>query len=427
MIKEIKLPALGEGIQNGTIVNLLIKKGEWIAAGKTLIEVETDKVTIEIPSDLDGYIHEVYVKSGDKIKPGDVIAGVEISRNRLSEMVDSTNSFNNTVSKNDGLAQEISANIKNPENSFLGYHLSEGIKKPTIASPLARKLARELGVDIQDVKNNAGISRISVQSIKEFVKNNRKAPDIQSTLHLPESLLLSNFDKYGLNRKENMTGIAIATAKNMTQSWSSIPHAWVQEKADITELEKIRKQFKKDFQDKGISITITAFIVKTITASLKKHPLINCSIDIDSYTIVYKDFYNIGVAVDTERGLLVPVVKNADKLSLNKIADELNRLSTDARERKTKMEDLEGATFTISNLGSIGTTAIFPLVSFPQAAILGVGGSNMEPGWMNNEWQPRLVMPLTLGFDHRIINGADAAKFLKTIKSYLENPYKLLL
>jgi pyruvate dehydrogenase E2 component (dihydrolipoamide acetyltransferase) len=266
-----------------------------------------------------------------------------------------------------------------------------------------------------------------VLSIKEFVKIKSKTQETQTSHSSSMYLPLPNFDKYGTSNKANMSGIAIATAKNMVQSWNHIPHAWVQEKADITQLEEKRKLLKKYLEGKGASLTITAIIIKVLATALKKHPLINSSIDVESNAIVYKDFINIGVAVDTERGLLVPVVKNADRLSLTEIAGELNRFSNETREKKTKMEDLEGATFTVSNLGSIGTTGIFPLVSFPQVAILGIGGSTIQPFWINNEWRPGLLMPLTLGFDHRIINGADGAKFLKTVKGFLENPYTLLL
>jgi pyruvate dehydrogenase E2 component (dihydrolipoamide acetyltransferase) len=427
MTREIILPELGEGIKEGVIIGLLVSKNDMVTSSTILIEVETDKVTIEIPCDSEGLISEVHVKNGDKIKPGDLIVSLETNRivtagnveqiavSPALTITEDTNMANIPVIEK---TQEVSVE---PDNS-------RGQKKrPIIASPLARKLARELGIDIQDMENESGIGRISVQSIKDYVKNNKKVTETQPIHHSSPSLPLPDFEKFGVCSKVGMLGIAIATARNMSQSWNNIPHAWLQEKVDITQLEEKRKLHKKSFETYGVSFTITAILIKVLAAALKKHPIINSSIDIESNTIIYKDFINIGVAVDTERGLLVPVVKNADQLSFTEIAIKLNRFSNEGRERKTKMEDLEGATFTISNLGGIGTTGIFPLVSFPQVAILGVGGGTIEPAWIDNEWQPRLSMPLTLGFDHRVINGADGAKFLRTVKTFLEDPFALLL
>ena len=219
----------------------------------------------------------------------------------------------------------------------------------------------------------------------------------------------------------------VAMSRNIVVSASNIPHAWLQEKVDITDLEANRKKHKSKVEMAGGSLTITALVVKAVTKALQAFPLLNSSFDVKKKEIIIKEHFHIGIAVDTDRGLLVPVIRNVEKRSLTDIAIELTCISKEAKERKIKLEDLEGATFTISNLGGIGTTSMNPIVNWPQVAILGLSASQIEPVWMENEFKARLRIPLTLGFDHRGINGADAARFLQYLKTIIEEPFLLLL
>jgi pyruvate dehydrogenase E2 component (dihydrolipoamide acetyltransferase) len=218
-----------------------------------------------------------------------------------------------------------------------------------------------------------------------------------------------------------------ATSRNIRNSARIIPHAWIQEKVDITDLEASRKKHKSNIEMAGGNLTITALVVMAVTKCLKAFPVFNSSLDVEKDEIVYKDHFHLGIAVDTDRGLLVPVIRDVDKLSLTEIAYELTRISKVAKEHKTKLEDLEGATFTISNLGGIGTTSMNPIINWPQVAILGLSAGRLEPIWIEREFIPRLIIPLTIGFDHRVLNGADVAKFLKNLKRILEDPFLLII
>ncbi|MDB4293486.1 2-oxo acid dehydrogenase subunit E2, partial [Maribacter sp.] len=264
-----------------------------------------------------------------------------------------------------------------------------------------------------------GSNRISVKDVKNYAKalnQNRTTGGAHITM-----AQLPDLSKWGAIRSEAMTGIMQATSTNMTTSWSQIPHAWLQEKVDITYLEERRQAHKAAFKAKGSALTITGILVKVVAKALQDFPIFNASIDTRNAAIVYKDYINVGVAVDSDRGLMVPVLKNADQKSIADIAIELATLAQKVKSKKIAIEELEGATFTISNLGGIGTSAIFPLVSFPQVAILGVAGSQTEAIHIDGQFQPRLMMPLTIGFDHRVVNGADAARFLKHVKNLLED------
>ena len=258
-----------------------------------------------------------------------------------------------------------------------------------------------------------------MQDVKDYAKQLNQSRSNGTPGFAP--IKLPDFAKWGTIRKETMTGIAQATSKNMTTAWSNIPHAWLQEKADITDLEKKRQVYKAKVKEQGGSLTITAILVKVIAKALEEYPIFNASIDTANKEVIFKEYIHIGVAIDTEKGLVVPKIENANQKNITQIAQELGDLSQRARNKKLTADDLLGATFTISNLGGIGTTSIFPIVNHPQAAILGLAASKKEAVWIEERFQPRLLMPMTIGFDHRIINGADAARFLQYIKQLLED------
>ncbi|MGM9508853.1 dihydrolipoamide acetyltransferase family protein [Larkinella sp. GY13] len=425
---DIIMPSMGENVKEGLVVAISVKPGETVKAGQTLLEVETDKVTFEIPAEDSGEIVEIRVMKGGKVTPGDVLATLK------SKPVESSNGPAVLEPMNAPVpvipvASEEPKTVEKPEINHRPFPevFPYQSGKKVVSTPLARKLARELDIEISKIQKAVN-GRISFVDVKNYAKNrirqvdaNGHAPIARSAPPLPE------FEKYGSVRYAEMTPTMLATSRNMTLAANLIPHAWIQEKIDITELEKNRKKHKKHVETAGGSLTITALLVKAVAEALRVFPLLNASVDTEKKRIITKDFYHIGVAVDTERGLLVPVIRNADRLSVTEIARELTRISAEARERKTKMEDLEGGTFTISNLGGIGTTGINPIVNWPQVGILGLSASQVEPVWQDDQFVPRLRMPVTLGFDHRVINGADAARFLQYLKKITEDTFLLLL
>ncbi|QLG45043.1 2-oxo acid dehydrogenase subunit E2 [Costertonia aggregata] len=415
-VSEVKLPSLGEGIEKGTIIAIHVAEGDTIVAEQTLMEVETDKVVVEVPADFGGEITKVLVNIGDEVSEGTPIVKVSSGASEVSEeesIVPVTEE--RLVEVKEVAKTEIPAKTKIPMPQTNNVKRNGRFR----ASPLAKKIAREIGIDIATMPITSGSNRISVKDVKNYAKSlnqNRVSSGVSMTM-----ATLPDLSKWGNIRSEAMTGIMQATSKNMSTSWSNIPHAWLQEKVDITYLEQKRQAHKGAFKEKGSSLTITGILVKVIAKALEDFPIFNASIDTRNSAIVYKDYINVGVAVDSDRGLMVPVLKNANEKSITDISYELGSLAEKVKSKKIAMDELDGGTFTISNLGGIGTSAIFPLVSFPQVAILGVAGSQMEAVHIDGQFQPRLMMPLTIGFDHRIINGADAARFIKHVKTLLED------
>ena len=417
--RELKLPSLGEGIEKGTVINIMVSPGDKIEAEQALLEVETDKVVVEVPADVSGIIAKILLAVGDEVSEG--IPMVLLQEDRIVEQHATpkrTSESSKLASATKTVAQttEKKGTENKPEKAI---SLKDGeTKKGFRASPLAKKIAREIGINLAEIPLSETGKRITVKDVKAYAKHlnqNRGTRTAVGNMPLPD------LGQWGNVRKEAMTGIMQATSKNMTTSWSQIPHAWLQEKVDITYLEEQRQRHKKAIKDKGGALTITGILVKVMAKALEDFPIFNASIDAANNQLVYREYINIGVAVDSDRGLLVPVLKDPNKKNIQDIALELSDLANKVKQRKISGADLEGATFTISNLGGIGTSAIFPLVSFPQVAILGVAASQTEAVWINGQFQPRLHMPLTIGFDHRLINGADAARFLRHVKNLLED------
>lgn len=411
----LTLPSLGEGIEKGTIIAIHVTEGETIAQEQTLMEIETDKVVVEVPADASGLIKQILVTVGDEISEGMPIIEIESNETAVQEPPVSKEIIPTPATFEKGVTKKESA----PAPGVVPTSQPETIKKGTFrASPLARKLAREIGIDITAVGASSANGRISVKDVKAHSKQlnaNGTKVEFSTRVALPD------FAKWGPINRQALTGIDQATSKNMTTAWSQIPHAWLQEKVDITDLEAKRQAHKHQVKVAGGALTITSILVKIVAKALEEFPVFNTSVDVETNEVIYKEYIHIGVAVDSDRGLLVPVLRNANKKGLLEISKNLADLSQKVKAKKIKPEELEGGTFTISNLGGIGTSAIFPLVNPPQVAILGVAASQTEAIWSNGQFLPRSIMPLTIGFDHRIINGADAARFLQHTKQLLED------
>lgn len=431
-IINFKLPELGENIESAEIVKVLVSAGDKIEADQILLEIETDKATVEVPSEISGVVKEVKVKAGDTAKVGDTVLVIEtgdISKPDKSVKDLKESAPEPVVSKADTKPAPPKQSAVKEEKKTSTAPKPKFPAKIAPAAPSVRRFAREIGVDINEVSGSGSHGRISIDDVKRHSKSiNEKIRSGGGGIPLGiRKEALPDFTKWGNVRRESMSNIRKATADHLSYAWASIPHVTQFDKADITDLEKLRKQFGKKAEAQGSKLTVTAILMKVVAAALKAFPQFNSSIDMDSKEIIYKDYFNIGIAVDTEKGLIVPVVRNVDKKNILDLASDLTEISVKARDKKVTIEDMQGACFTISNLGGIGGTAFTPIVNSPEVAILGVSRGSYEPIYKDGEFVPRLMLPLSLSYDHRIIDGADAARFIRWVVSALEQPFLLSL
>jgi pyruvate dehydrogenase E2 component (dihydrolipoamide acetyltransferase) len=446
---EFKLPELGENISQGDLVRLMISPGAKVSVGQPVMELETDKAVVEVPSSLSGVVKEIKVKEGEKIKVGQVIFTLEGGAPRAGSSRPQTAPVEH-VSGQHGARLAFQAAIRAegkteqealppdqpqaPVATFsmpaqLGKVAGTEHRQPVPAAPHVRRLAREIGVDIYDVKGSGPGGRISEDDVKAQAKSLlvSAATAISSAPragHFAQPQL-PDFARWGKIERVSMRGVRRKTAEHLAEAWNTIPHVTQHDRADITELEQLRARFAPKAEEAGGKMTVTAIALKVCAAALKVFPQFNASIDIEKEEIVYKQYINIGVAADTDRGLLVPVIREVDKKNIVELAVELSQLSKKARERKMAANDMEGGTFTITNLGGIGGIGFTPIVNFPEVAILGISRSRLEPEWIHGKFEPRLILPLSLSYDHRLIDGADAARFLRWISEAFEQPFLL--
>ena len=457
-VVEFKLPELGENISSGDLLTIMVKVGDKVEVNQTVLELETDKATIEVPSTIAGVVKSVLVKPGTKIKVGTPIFTAETS----GEQSQAGDAFGETGTGGVGTGGQT------PQEQPIGDSAQETVEQKPIArtgsatssvpdwenetapppaveipeqvssrtgkspgevpaGPAVRALAREIGVDITEVKGTGPRGRISPADVKAHAK--RRAQEFDRGVvggRLVSAPPLPDFSKWGSVERKPMTGIRRKTAEHMSLAWS-IPHVTNNDKADITALEQLRKTYTKRAEAAGGKLTITAIALKIVASALKQFPQFAASIDVANEQIVYKSFAHIGVAVDTERGLLVPVIRDVDKKNIIEISVELQEIGQKARDRKLKMEEMEGGVFTITNLGGIGGTSFTPIINAPEVAILGMMRSSFEPVYIDGKFEPRLMLPLSLSYDHRLIDGADAARFLRWLCEAFEQPFLLSL
>jgi len=426
--RSLQLPSLGEGVAEAVVAGLLVAVGDRVAPGQPLIEVETDKVTVDVPAGVGGTIEAIHVEVGDSIQAGDVymtlIAAAE------------TAPVGTETAGVDAQDEETSATPA-PEAPSLQPQQPAVAEIPPFprtqgriiaAGPVSRRMARELGVDIADVQGSGYRGRISVQDVKAHVRRLLAgSPPHGAHATAPAGPPLPDIAAFGPVQRQPLSRIGQVTSVHMQQAWSQIPHAWLQEEADITELEAARQRHKAQAAQAGGALTLTAILVKVLASALAEFPLFNAVLDAEANQVILREYIHVGVAMDTERGLLVPVVRDVGAKSLLQIAQELSELTGQARQNRLRIDDLQGAGFTLSNLGGIGLTSMLPIVNWPQVAILGVAAGREQPRYVDGQLQPRLLLPLTLGFDHRLINGADGARFLTYIAEMLADPFLLVL
>ncbi|MEJ2614054.1 MAG: dihydrolipoyllysine-residue acetyltransferase [Ignavibacteriaceae bacterium] len=433
-IVELKLPELGENIDSADVLNLLIKEGDYIEKDQGILEIETDKATIEVPSTLSGKVTQILVKPGDKAKVGQTLlklesggeavkADTEVKKEKTKEPV------SEMAEESEEKESEAKETAKGERSDFMPGEIDNQppiMKNAAPAAPSVRRIAREIGVDIRQVQGTGPGGRISMEDVKAFSKQLNEGRTISAGIPVQQEAL-PDFSKFGEIERKEMNKIRSTTAVHLSYAWSTIPHVTQHDKADITELEQMRKAFNPKVEKDGAKLTVTAILLKVISSALKVFPKFNSSIDLNKKEIIYKKYFNVGVAVDTENGLIVPVVKNTDKKNIKELAVELGSLAEKARNRKVTLEDLQGACITITNLGGIGGTSFTPIVNSPEVVILGVSRGAYEPVYKDGEFTPRLMLPLSLSYDHRIIDGADAARFLRWVCEALEQPMKLLV
>ena len=447
---EFKLPELGENISQGDLVRLMISPGTKVSEGQPVMELETDKAVVEVPSSVSGIVKDVKVKEGEKIKVGQVIFTLEGSGGTASSSSRPRNAPVEHVSGQHGARLAFQAAIraegKTEEQALppdqpqqvpaqfsmpaqLGKVAGTENRQAIPAAPHVRRLARELGVDIYEVKGSGPGGRISEDDVKAYAKSllSGAITAAQATPragHFAQPQL-PDFAKWGKIERVSMRGVRRKTAEHLAEAWNTVPHVTQHDRADITELEQLRARFAPKAEEAGGKMTVTAIALKVCAAALKVFPQFNASIDIEKEEIVYKQYINVGVAADTDRGLLVPVIRDVDKKNIVELAVELSQFSKKAREKKLAPADMEGGTFTITNLGGIGGIGFTPIVNYPEVAILGLSRSRIEPEWINGKFEPRLILPLSLSYDHRLIDGADAARFLRWIAEAFEQPFLL--
>lgn len=433
-IIEFKLPELGENIETAEITKVLVSKGDKVEIDQILFEIETDKATVEVPSEFNGIIKEVNVKDGDTAKVGDVVLIVETGDIKESKQ----QTIEPPVKKEEPVKEKIQETTKQESDQHPTSTDSISVdlaRKKSFASkiapaaPTVRRFAREIGIDINEVSGSGPSGRISIDDVKAFAKIiNQKLTSGGGSMPVGiKREALPDFSKWGKIKKEPMSNVRKKTAEHLSYAWVTIPHVTQFDKADITELEKLRKQFGKKVESAGGKLTITAILMKVLASALKVFPQFNASIDMDKKEIIFKEYFNMGIAVDTEKGLIVPVIRDVDKKNILQLSADLTEISVKARDKKVTIEDMQGASFTISNLGGIGGTAFTPIVNAPEVAILGVSRGSFEPVYKDGEFVPRLMLPLSLSYDHRIIDGADAARFIRWVVEALEQPFLLSL
>ena len=439
---DFTLPELGENIAAGDVLRVLVSPGDTLTKDQPVLELETDKATIEVPSSVAGKIKEIRVKAGDKVKVGQSILTVEDGSGAKAETPKAA-APPPPAKPEPANAEPSSPEPSNPEPRNNVVDISRGARQPAEqqasgepaapAAPSVRRMARELGVDIDAVVGTGEDGRISIEDVKAHAKRlitaAASAQPAAGAAGVARAAAepLPDFSKWGQIERQPMKGIRRKTAEHLGASWAQVPLVTQYDSADITGFEEIRKRHAKQAGEGAPALTVTALAIKVVAAALKQFPQFNASIDMAAEEIILKKYVHIGVAVDTDRGLLVPVIRDADSKSLLQISAEVAELAAKARSRKLTLEEMQGATFSISNLGGIGGTAFTPLVNSPEVAILGISRGRMEPVWKDGQFVPRMVLPLSLSYDHRAIDGGDGARFLRWVAEVFEQPFLLSL
>jgi pyruvate/2-oxoglutarate dehydrogenase complex dihydrolipoamide acyltransferase (E2) component len=465
MAIEIKLPELGDGIDSGDVLSVLVQEGDVIEKEQGIVELETDKATVEVPSTHAGKVTKVLVKAGQTVPVGAPLITIEaanVAKQEQSPEREEHDGEEDSAAEEDVTTEEDTAvEVVQPSKSAakpekkpkqakgsnraaptqepkqreeqapprkaktsstteaMPASASGDGDTPIPAGPAVRRFAREVGVDLAAVHGSGPSGRITRDDVLEVVRRGTAAVKPEGDV--------AQTDAWGPIRTERMTKIRQTIARKMHESWTTVPRVTNFDDADVTELEEFRQSSKADYADRGIKLTTLPFVIKSVAMALRRHPLLNAALDLENNQIVYKQYVNVGVAVDTERGLVVPALRHADKLTIPEIARELATIAEQVRTGEFNLEDLRGGTFTVSNLGAIGGAYSTPIINVPEVAILLLGRTRKLPVVVGDKIEVRLMMPLSLSYDHRLVDGAAAARFLNEVIGYLKAPSRLLL
>ncbi|HVK19066.1 MAG TPA: 2-oxo acid dehydrogenase subunit E2 [Fimbriiglobus sp.] len=436
---EFTLPALGEGIDSATVVNVLVKPGDKVSAGQNVVAVETDKAAVEVPAEVAGTVETIHVKPGDKVPVGAPVLTLLASGGRESPV----------EGQKQGAVAPRTPQPEPPRDAPSGQTAQpataaaavahpgaagNGTKTLVAAGPATRRLARELGVSLADVTGSARGNRVTLDDVKTHVRarleNKPTGGGVPVGKTVADSFAhppLPDFSKFGEVERKPVAQIRRKIAENLTVAWRTMPMVTQHDLADITDLEAGRKRIVEGLPKGAPKVTMTVLAVKAIVAALKEFPNFNASFDLNAGEMVFKKYFHVGIAVDTERGLVVPVIRDADKKSIRDLAAEVSALAEKARTGKLAIDEMRGGTFTITNLGGIGGTAFTPIVNYPEVAILGLSRSSLQPVVRDGQVVPRLMMPMSLTYDHRAIDGADGARFTTRLAQLFSDPIRLLM
>jgi pyruvate dehydrogenase E2 component (dihydrolipoamide acetyltransferase) len=402
---DVKLPKLGEGADSGVVVNVFVKEGDQVARDQAILELENEKAVASVPSTAAGVVTKIYVKAGDKISVGQ----------RLISLSGGDQPVVAAAPAAKGAAPEQEPETPVEESAA---EAGEEIPKPVaapVASPSIRRLARELGIDLSKVRGSEAGGRIVTSDIRAYIARLQKAadkPKVAATALAKTTAESIDFSKWGPVTRKPLTQLRQVIARRMWENWNAIPHVTQFDNADFTRLNELRKKFASAYEKKGVRLTLTPLVLKALVGTLKKHPIFNSSLDEVAQEIVLKEYFHIGIAVDTEQGLIVPVIRDVDKKNVFDLAKELEQLAQRARDRKVTAEELKGGTFTITNQGAIGSAHFTPIINKPEVAILGLGRGAMKPVARDGKVEVRMMTPLGLSYDHRVIDGGAAARFM---------------
>ena len=436
-IKEIVVPDIGD-FDSVEVIELLVAEGDVVQVEDSLVTVESDKASMEIPSSEAGKIVKLKIAIGDNISEGSVILMMEVDESATPTEKPAEEKPTAKPEPEKESSHEQMAPAKSTPAKASAGEASSNKPSPTAkidevrfskayASPSVRRFARELGVDLGNIEGSSRKGRINRADVKGFVKKAMGSGASGGASLGIKPMPEIDFSQFGETENQALSKINKLTGEFLHRSWVTVPHVTQFDEADITEMEAFRKQMGKEMEREGIKITPLAFIVWAVVASLKVFPRFNSSLDAIGENLIVKKYFNIGVAVDTPNGLVVPVIKEADQKSLVEISQEIRELAIKARDKKLKPSDMQGGCFTISSLGGIGGTKFTPIVNTPEVAILGVSRSKMEPVWTGKEFEPRLVLPLSLSYDHRVIDGADGARFTTHLSKMLTDIRRMMV
>jgi len=430
---DVKLPKLGESAEGGSVVSLLVKEGDTVTNGQTILELENEKAVAPIPSPVAGTVGKIRVKEGDRVAVGQVIMTVEEGSGAPAA----------TTAAKPAAATPRPAPARGQPAAPAESEAAEVVEQPLapasgpepVASPELRRIARELGIDLRQISATGRGGRVLFEDVRTYVQHLQKLaaqprPSAPSTARpAPPTVESIDFSKWGPVTKQPLSVLRKTIGRRMVENWNTIPHVTQFDEADITALIELRKKFAPDYEKRGARLTLTSFALKAVVAALKKHPVLNSSIDEATGELVLKDYFHLGLAVDTEQGLIVPVIRDVDKKSLFQLSMDVTEAADKARDRKVTLDDMKGGTFTISNQGGIGGGHFTPIVNKPEVAILGLGKGGLKAVPREGRIEPRLMLPIAISYDHRVIDGGAAARFtvdlVQAFQSFTESELKL--